>query len=344
MNKNIRAAITLLIISINLLTFTEITSASGLDDLFKVGSTLEVKLDENITPDDLVIYPGSSKEFNLTVEYKLNLGTLFSNFLLNTRIGKIILFDDHKFDSKMKISIQTEDSSSWCYPKLKNRDIYVDISNKFCQEKATLVVSADQYLDPYDTAKINIRADTVENDWKIKHAYSEMDLDVISGCSFNINIWSSGSNLITEGEERKAKIDIYNQETIDLFTDVEIENQPEYWDISLDSEKTQKIPAQEKVTYYVKIKTKNIPHSQDLTEIVKVKITPKATTNLDIDEKHLLGESQYVTIKLVNEGHGGSDINSQQNNPSGFGAIHLIFIFFIAITVVLILVRKKRKI
>jgi len=333
----------LTIFLLNIVAVSELTTASSLennnnfsiDDLFKVNSTLQIDVDDESSSDGIVISPGSSKEVNLTIKYKLNLRPFLNRFLLNTKIGNIILFKNSKFDSQMKITVEAIGGSSWCKVNVKTPKVKLDINNEFCEVKASVVASVYADAEAFKTCEVKIQAYTLEGDWKIKHSYAETTLTIISGCNLDILV-SSGKllNFLDPDEESSIPIRISNWGNAEAIVDVEIENQPESWDISLDSEKSLTIPVGGNGWAHVTVKSKKA--TEDKTETIKIKFTPRASTTLDIDDNYLMGPSKYFKIKLKSYVYDGDE--TSQHTP-GFEILSLI----IAAGVVFLALKRIKK-
>ena len=325
----------LAIFLLNIVAVSEVTTAFSLeknnnfsiDDLFKVDSALQIDIDDESSSDEIVISPGSSKEVNLTIKYRLDLGPLLDRFLLKTKVGKMILFKDYKFDSQMKITVEATGGASWCKVNVKTPKVEVDINNEFCEVKASVVASVYADAEAFKTCEVKIQAYTLEGDWKIKHSCAETTLTIISGCNLDILV-SSGKllNFLDPDEESSFPIRISNWGNAEAIVDVEIENQPECWDISLDSEESLTIPVGGNGSVHVTVKSKKA--TEDKTETANIKFTPRASTTLDIDDSYLKGQSKYFKIELKSCVYDGDE--TSQHTP-GFEVLFFIIAFVIAL-------------
>ena len=290
------------------------------------------KIDEPLTA-------AVTKEIEITVGYKLDIGSLAKWFFFNRRIGRLLLFGPKyslKFLSKLPqatIELSTE-QPEWCTVTLDQKNISLEISNDFKETKAELTVFINnQTATALEQKDIKIKAE-FKGLGGIKASSNETTISFRPAYQSKITYNFEKEINITSTNETNIPITITNNGNGDAIVKVEIENTSENWNISIYPEETTIPIGNTKQVDLITTPTKTFKN-----QTIKIKITTKsAYSGTDVDEKYLTGETIQFSITLIN-----TQPKEEEKLPL-FEILVIGIVVIILISIVaMILVRKKKQ-
>jgi hypothetical protein len=306
-----------------------------------VGSEISI----NTTPsqiNELNAPLSGTKVIDTSVKYKLNVGPLANWFLFKRRIGRFILFG-FGYISKLKQTPSAEinltvECPDWCTATIVPSNVNIGISNTFKEEKAKVtffIVNSSGHA--LELNYITVKAEFKSN-WRIKGSVNKTTISFmpayLSSISANIEMLKNKTELpISPVNKTTIPINITNNGNGDSIINVSVENLPESWNISTDPENIM-IPVgkTEQINLIVN------PDENFENETITLKLTPRSTSDADVEDKYLQGEPVYLSINLLN--------GSPKKEKSGFPGELLIIVVIIAtvliIAAILLLERKKQ--
>jgi len=287
---------------------------------------------------DKPIGPSETKEIELTVKYRLDLGDLAARFFFNRRIGRFFLFGlgyilKAKGEPKATINLSIADCPNWCTAELDTTTIELEIDNKFTEAKAKLQISVNETAPALELTEITVKAEYAGH-WTIKGTSNTTTISFLPAYVSNITYEALTEHTIPPLKNTTIPINITNNGNGETIVNIEVEDPPENWNISLDPEDiTISVGKTEQINLTVK------PVKGFEEETITLKLTPKSTSEEDVDENELIGDSITFGIILYNDG-------SLKEEEEGIGVetILLIIILVIVIVVVLILILLKKKV
>jgi len=294
----------------------------------------------NATPQiDEPLSPSKTKEIDITVKYKLDLGGPLAKWLFfNRRIGRFILFG-FGYVSRLKplpsaeINLTVE-HPDWCTATIEPSTVNVEISNEFKEASAELTLSIINESAPaLELNYITIKGEFKDN-WRIKGSTNETTISFMPAYISNISYDVKKEQYISPVNETIIPINITNNGNGETIVSIELEDQPEDWNISVD---------QEDITIPVG-RTKQInlivmPDENFENETINLKITAKSTSDADLDDKYLYGESISFGITLLNE----VSPKKEKGFPIPIEILIIAIIVIIVVLVIAILLARKKK-
>lgn len=284
-----------------------------------------------------------TKPIDVTVKYKLDIGKFANWFLFKRRMGRALLFGPKyalKFLTKIpsaEINLTVE-CPDWCTATIDNSKVNVGISNSFSQAKAKVTFSVvNSSGHALELNYITVKAEFKSN-WRIKGSVNETKISFmsayLSSISANIEMLKNKTELpISSVNKTTIPIDITNSGNGDTIINVNVENPPENWNISTDSENIT-IPVGETKQINLIIN----PDENFENETITLKLTPRSTSTADVENKYLQGEPVYLSINLLN----GSPKKEEGGIPGELLIIVVIIATVLIIAAILLLERKKQ--
>ncbi len=282
--------------------------------------------------------PSVTEEIEIKVRYKLDMGSLAKWFFFNRRIGRLLLFGPKyalKFLTKIPqatIDLSTE-CPDWCTATINPKNTTLDISNEFQEAEAELTVVINNKTAPV----------LLENEIKIKAEFKGFGGIKPSSNETIISFRLAYIPKITYVFEKQINLSSTNETTIPLnitnngngeaTVNVEIENIPTNWTISIQSENIT-IPINEtKQVDLIITPTKNFKN-----EIIKINLTTKSSySGTDVEEKYLREETVSFSISIIN-------IQPQEEKLPLFEILVIGIVIIILVSLIaMILIRKKKQ-
>jgi hypothetical protein len=284
-----------------------------------------------------------TKPIGVTVKYRLDIGKLGNWFFLKRRIGRALLFGP-KYALKFLTEIPsaeinlTVECPDWCTATIDASNVNVGISNSFSVANAqvtfTIVNSSGHALE---LNYIKVKAE-FKSKWRIKGSVNETTISFmptyLSSISANIEMLKNKTELpISPINKTAIPIDITNYGNGDTIVNVKVENPPEKWNISTDSENiTLSIGETKQINLIIN------PDENFENETITLKLTPRSTSDANVEDKYLQGTSVYLSINLLN----GSPKKEEGGIPGELLIIVVIIATVLIIAAILLLERKKQ--
>lgn len=293
--------------------------------IFSLQSNLRISWDANdtvepITPKDEI------KEINLNIEYGITRG-LLGRFLL-------MLYSSRQ----ATITLEIVDTPSWATATLAKETLTTAISDETKTTTTVLSIHVSEDAPAFGNGYVKIKAKTESLNGPLGR------LTIINGTTTTVTVNFQPDYLAEISIEKPfdfKKISPVNTTTIPInitnlgngetTIDVEIEELPENWTISIDQDKT--IP----VGDTKKIELEVLPYKKFKNETIKIKFTPTYSKNTNLE-----GESTSLEITLGNDGS-LKEKDDELLNIDTTLLVLLIVIVILIIIVLIFLIRRKIK-
>jgi len=288
---------------------------------------------------DNPIGPSETKEIEITVKYKLDIGDIAARLLFNRRVGRLMLFGfDYIMKSKgipsaeINLSVECPD---WCTATLEPSGVTVGISNVLTEadEKVKLTISINNTngtvpaLEPGD---ITIIAES-QASWGIGGSSNETTISVMAAYNSTLEINATTTMEISPVNETVIPINITNAGNGEATVNISIETAPEKWNISFSqAEVTLSAGETKQIDMFV------IPIKSFKNETIQLTFTPTSTSDEDVDEKYIQGESVAFGITLLNDG------SLEENGIPGF-EIFLIITALVIVIICFFVIRRRKQ-
>lgn len=299
-----------------------------------IESEISIEADPQI---DKPLGPSETKEIELTVKYRLDLDDLAARLFFNRRIGRFFLFGlgyilKVKGEPKATINLSIADCPNWCTAELDTTAIELEIDNKFTEAKAKLQISVNETPPALELTEITVKAEYAGH-WTIKGTSNTTTISFLPAYISNITYKAKTEQAIPPLKNTTIPINITNNGNGETVLNIEIENPPENWNISLDQEEiTISKGDTEKIDLVV------IPPKGFDEETIQLKLTPRSTSEEDVDDEYLEGGPISLSITLLNDG------SLEEEEGIGIETILLIaFAIIIIVIVALILLLRRKK-
>jgi len=337
--KKILAIMTLIIVAINVFPSAQASlkgiSENSIKERFQLKSILEIEIEKTKGGEVFIINPSSPEIINLSIRYKID--TLPIGLKLKMFINKFISNPNLQKEPSISISLSLEGLPSYCTAEFEPKNFKFNISDSLQEGEVQLKISVDNQAPALEKNNIIIKATAKPYDSfvipKIQESTAEAKITVspyyLGIIDLKNHNWFS---FIKPGENAVTNLTVINKGNSETSVDIEVENPPEFWTISIDPSNIPSLAIGEEKKIKIIATPKAANESKE--EQVKIKFTPKSTySDGDIDDSYLTGTPKYFTLKL------DSVALSKVKSTPGFELIFAIF----AIAIVLFLVSKKTK-
>jgi len=243
-----------------------------------------------------------TKEIEITVKYRLDIGDIAARLLFNRRIGRFMLFGfGYIMKSKgipsaeINLSVECPD---WCKATLEPSGVKAEISNVFkeADEKVKLTISVNDTAPVLEPGDITVIAES-QDSWGIGGSSNETTISVMAAYESTLEINATATREISPINETVIPINITNAGNGETTVNISIETAPEKWNISFSqAEVTLSAGETKQIDMFV------IPVKSFKNETIQLAFTPTSTSDEDVDEKYLQGESVAFGITLLNDG------------------------------------------
>jgi len=339
MNKKIMIAFVLFTLLTSGLSSTfalakEIQNETTTTTIPLVASEISINTSSQISE---TLTPSVTKTVGITVNFKLDMGSLAKWFFTKRRIGRLLLFGPSyilklKGDPKAVVNLSVE-CPTGCTATLDKESVEFAFNNVFETANAQLTFSINKTVPALESSDITIKANfngfggikesSNMTTVSFRPAYiSEITYDVQK----EINISSTNETIIP--------INITNNGNGDATVEVKLENSSGNLNMSIDTENITIPINKTKQVNLIITPTKNFEN-----ETINVKLIPKSTySGTDVEEKYLQGENVSFSIALI---------NTQPKEKEQFPLFELLIIAIVIIIIILmaaiILFRKKKQ-
>lgn len=305
-----------------------------------IESQIDLKLDKEFLDP---INPSDYEEIKITVGFKLNLGSIVHSLLTNRRIGRTILFGPG-YILKIKgppiaiVDLKLSNIPEWCTAELENSSFELNYGYSFIEAETKLSIEINESAEAFESANITIKAE-YSGHWTIKASSNSTSIKFMSAYIPKLSYEELIEKELPPINLSYIPINITNIGNGITEVLIEIEDIPENWNLTLDRESII-IPSDQgddtrKVNLIVE------PLDEEFTnETINIILTPKSTSNEDVDDKYLEGRSETLSVFIQND---GSHKDNGEFKIEVLLFISLVIIAFIIIALILLLFKNNRK-
>lgn len=322
----------------NLFVVTNGSASGPLDKIkekFEFKSELILTVDEEFTEHELLVMPGARENITVNVKYRLDIKPITSKIFIDTKIGNFLFFKEFGIDPEMKIDIKARAANSWnCSVIGGEKTVKLDMSNEFAEASVDFKIYVEPNAKAFQKTDILFTASNRPGKLNIQSVEAEAKAEVIYGGDVDISVSYIHLDVVKPMEESTVPVTIQNWGDVETIVDVELEKNPETWDIDFVSSSFTLKPGGKK-TINVKLKTKSLDSND---ENVKIKFSPRASVDLGFDHESFVGEEKYCNIQLM-----GSNMSSVEKSSDSIPGFEIILISVAIITIIAVIICIKRK-
>lgn len=298
-----------------------------------VSPEISIELDSQL---DKPIATSGTKTIDITVKYRLDIDDLTARLFFNRRIGRFLLFGfgyilKIKGEPPAKIDLGVE-CPDWCTVSVEPSNVTTEISNAFKEaEPAQLTISVNEGAPALEPGDITITAESKALGG-IAKSTNETTISVMASYDSSLEINATSSMEIPPVNETIIPINITNNGNGETMVQVSVVTSPENWNISLYEENiTIDVGETKQIDLIVK------PVKSFENETIQLKFTSTSTSDEDVNDTYLQGETTSLSIALSNDG------SLEEENGVPVFEIATLAIIIIAIIVIIMLFLKRRK-
>jgi len=333
--------ITILVTLLTATLFSTIAAAKNSSEENEIFGLIESEISIQVDSQaDKPIGPSETKEIEITVKYKLNIGPFANWFFFNRRIGRLILFGPgyilkSKQLPKATVNLSITECPDWCTAELDTAEVEFEFSNTFeeAEAKPKLKILVNEAIPALKKADIVIKGEFLGH-WTMKAVSNTTAISLISAYVSNITYEAEIEQAIPPLKNTTIPINIKNDGNGETTVEIQIEEQPENWNISLDQQNIT-LPINETGQINLDV----IPAKGFDKGIITLKLIPESTSEEDVDDIHLEGIPVTLSITIHNDG--------SLKEENGISVETLIPILVVIIIIVaaffIIMFLKKRK-
>ena len=296
-----------------------------------VDSEISINVSSQI---DKPVNISEAKKIDITIKYKLDIGESVAKFYFNRMIGRLILFRSINADiPSAEINLSVE-CPKWCTATVTPSTVSIKISDEFKEANAKVTFSINETAPALESNDITITAEYKnKNNWGIHDSNDEVTVsfmpEYVSGLTYELN----ADQNISPVNKTTIPINITNTGNGKAIVGIKIENPPENWNMSVDSEITISVGETKQVNLNV------TPVKTFKNETIQLTLTPNsACSNTSIGDEYLKGDSVSLSVTLSNDGS-----YKEKEDTMGFEMLILIPIVVLVAAVILIVLLKRKK-
>jgi len=300
--------------------------------LFTFNTSTEIEL-LNASRLDSPIFPNTTIELGIKIKFKFETPSLFPAFLINTKIGKWIMFRNTKYNMTAEIKLQYEETPNWCILKLDQDKITIEnISTEYQEATTKLTLTIKNNAKALETGKIKIQANfTPESKWGLTSSGAKIEKTITVAYQDNIQPTIENQTIkITPTKTIYIPIKITNKGNGKTTIKTEIKNIPTNWTVSFNETDITLDTNEEKEIHLNVTSTKDFDN-----ETITINFTPLLTEN-----NTYKGETKTLEITFQNDG----SLNKEalQIDTTLLIIILVALIVVILVMVLLVFFIKKR--
>ena len=291
---------------------------------FTFNTTTEIEL-LNTSELNNPILPNTTIELGVKIKFKFETPSLFPVFLIDTKIGRWIMFRDTKYNMTVDIKLQQDKTPSWCILKLDKDKITIENISTDYQEKTTkLTITIKENAKALETGKIKIQANfTPESKWGLTPSGNKIEKTITVAYQDNIETSVENQTIkITPTKTTYIPIKITNKGNGKTTVKTEIKNIPENWSISFNETNITLDINEEKQLHLNVTSIKNFDN-----ETITIQFTPVLTEN-----NSYKGETKTLEITLQNDG------SLKEEKILQIDTTTLVIMLIVLIAVILVLI------
>lgn len=300
--------------------------------IFTFNTSTEIEL-LNASELDHPIQPNTTIELGIKIKFKFETPTLFPAFLINTKIGKWIMFRNTKYNMTAQIKLQHNEPSNWYTLKLDQDKITIkNISTNYQEATTKLTIKVKENAKALETETIKIQANfTPESKWGLTPSGDKKEKTITVAYQDNIQPTIENQTIkITPTKTTYIPIKITNKGNGKTTIKTEIKNIPTNWTISFNETDITLDINEEKEIHL------NVTSIKDFdNETITIQFTPILTENSTYK-----GETKTLELTLQNDGSLKEEI--LQIDINTLIIILLILAAIIIIIIIALFILKKR--
>jgi|GEM_PF-1746309 len=314
----------------------KIEESNGLR-IFKFKTTTEILLDNNFSKP---VSLNSSHSVNVTISFKFELPQFFPKLLLGTKIGNWVIFRDQNHNSTVDIKLNLEKIPQWCKAELENKTITIDnitTEVKTMITKLNIKINNDAPALEKETIELSAKFESQTN-WGLTTSQDIINLTIIPEYIGLINaefdLPKNTTELVLSQDKNTTllPVNITNIGNGESKITIKIKEIQQNWNVSIDTPEIILLPGKtDKIN--INITTPQI--KEKLTMNLTLEITSKSTSETEIDEIYLQGQTLNLTgLKIIKE---------EATQPIDFTIITLGLIVILVSLITIVFIFKKKK-
>lgn len=300
---------------------------------FTFNTTTEIELIDASKLDN-PIPPNTTIEMDVKIKFKFETPTLFPAFLINTRIGKWIMFRNTKYNMTVEIKLQHEETPNWYTLKLDTNKITIkNISTNYQEATTKLTLTVKENAKALETGTIKLQANfTPESKWGLTPSEDKIEKTITVAYQDNIETSVKNQTIkITPTKTTYIPIKITNKGNGKTTIKTDIKNIPPNWTISLNETDITLDINEEKEIHLNVTSTKNFDN-----ETITIQFTPILTKN-----NTYKGETKTLELTLQNDGSLKEEKILQIDTTTLIIILATLISAIIILIIVYILLKKK---
>lgn len=333
----------LIIVSTMIVPQTVVSNAenSNVMDNFRLinfNTETVVEIDKKDIPDETPLTLNETINLDLVVKFKFEKPWFIPTFLLNTGIGKWILFRDKNANMTVNLSLSVE-SPDWVDAELGQQQINFDLNTEFQENQVKLSLTPSKNAPALQKTDIKIKASfTPIETWGLIESDNESSFNITAEYEplikhdFAVNLTDS-TVLITPGEINLIPLNLSNQgngELTKISLNVTNVTQDKGWNISFEPASVN-VENDEIKSVVLKVYA---PKNFD-RETIELTFTPELISDADItEEQYLKPGSKTIEITLENDG----SLKTEENGLLELDNLLIAIIFLIILAIAIIII------
>ena len=285
---------------------------------------------------DSPIGSSGTKEIEITIQYRLDIGDIAARLLFNRRMGRFLLFGfGYIMKSKgmpsaeINLSVECPD---WCTATLEPSGVTAEISNIFkeADEKVKLTISVNDTAPALEPGDVTVIAES-QGSWGIGGSSNKTTISVMVAYDSALEINATTAMEISPTNETTIPISISNMGNGETKVNVSIVTAPE-WNISFSqAEVTLSVGETKQIDMFV------TPVKSFKNETIQLTFTPTSTSDEDVDKKYIQGESVVFGITLLN------DCSLDKENGIPVFEIFLVIVALVIVIICFFVIRQRKQ-
>ena len=331
--------ITLVIISPQILTKNLISELNKSNDLriFEFKTTTKISLDNDFSKP---LSLNSSHSVNVTVSFKFELPQFFPKLLLETKIGKWIIFRNQNHNMMVDIKLNIDKIPEWCDVELENKTITINnitTEAKTIKTKLNIKIKNDAPALEKGTIELSAKFESDPN-WGLTLSEDKINFTIlpeyIGLINAEFNLSKNTTEIILSSDKNTTLLPLYitNIGNGESLITIKIKEIQQNWNISIEPPETKLSPGKTEIIN-INITTPQTKKRQTMN--LTLEITSKSTSEIDIDENYLQGQTlELSNLKLIKQ---------EATEKIDFTIITLgLFVILISLIVILFFFKKKK--
>ena len=315
---------------------SELEESNGLR-IFEFKTTTKISLDNDFSKP---LSLNSTHSVDVTLSFKFELPQFFPKLLLGTKIGKWVIFRDQNNNMTVDIKLNLEKIPEWCNAELKNKTITIDnitTEAKIMKTKLNIKIKNDAPALEKETIELSAKFES-DSSWGLTQSEDKINFTIlpeyIGLINAEFNLPKNTTELVLSPDKNSTllTVNITNIGNGESNITIKIKEIQQNWNISIDTPETTLLPGKtDKIN--VNITTPQTKERQTMN--LTLEITSKSTSETDIDETYLQGQTLELSgLKLIKE---------ETTEKIDFTIITLGLIVILVSLIIILFFFKKKK-